>query len=118
MFAAHHGLSNLTAIIDLNGQQALGYTKDVLNLSNMVKRWASFGWDGREVDGHDEVVLREALNDERGAKTPRVIVARTVFGKGVSFMENQLKWHYLPMSEEQYRLAMQELGSTDATRVC
>ena len=109
MFAAHHRLSNLTAIIDLNGQQALGYTKNVLALPDMPDRWNSFGWNAREVDGHDGAALHEALVDDKsGSSMPRVIVARTIFGKGVSFMENQIKWHYLPMSDEQYRVAMKE----------
>ena len=111
MFAAHHRLSNLTAIIDLNGQQALGYTKNVLALPDMPGRWSSFGWDAREVDGHDGAALHEALVDDKSnSSMPRVIVARTIFGKGVSFMENQIKWHYLPMSDEQYTLAMKEQG--------
>src|SRR6185295_13178204 len=109
MFAAHHRLSNLTAIIDLNGQQALGYTKNVLALPDMPGRWCSFGWDTREVDGHDSAALHQALvDDRRNSSMPRVIVARTIFGKGVSFMENQIKWHYLPISDEQYTLAMKE----------
>jgi transketolase len=106
MFAAHHRLSNLTVIVDLNGQQALGYTKDVLALSDMVNRWSAFGWDAREVDGHDHIALQQALMRE--SSRPRAIVARTIFGKGVSFMENQLQWHYFPMSDEQYRIAMKE----------
>ena len=60
MFAGHHGLSNLTAVIDLNGQQALGYTKDVLNLDDMREQWTAFGWDAREIDGHDMAALQEA----------------------------------------------------------
>lgn len=106
MFGAHHRLSNLTAIIDLNGQQALGYTKNVLALPNMTARWQSFGWDTREVDGHDHAALQEALMRESSA--PRVVIARTTFGKGVSFMENQLQWHYLPMSDEEYCRAMKQ----------
>jgi transketolase len=110
MFAAHHRLSNLTAIIDLNGQQALGYTKEVLDLFGMTERWRSFGWDAREVDGHDIAALRDALGEgERPSSAPRVVVARTVFGKGVSFMEGHIKWHYLPMSDEEYEQAMREV---------
>ena len=108
MFAAHHCLSNLIVIIDLNGQQALGYTKDVLALPDMLNRWTSFGWDASEVDGHDHSALHEAMLRE--SSLPRVIIARTIFGKGVSFMENQIKWHYLPMSDEEYRVAMKEQG--------
>jgi transketolase len=110
MFAAHHRLSNLTAIVDLNGQQALGYTKDVLDLHQMTERWRSFGWDAREVDGHNVDALLQALAGPSSQPNgPRVLVARTVFGKGVSFMESQIKWHYLPMSDEHYEQALREV---------
>jgi transketolase len=110
MFAAHHGLSNLTVVIDLNGQQALGYTDEVLSLSPMNERWRAFGWDALEVDGHDEAALAEALSDNRNDK-PRVVIAKTTFGKGVSYMEGLIKWHYTPMSEGEYRQALAEIGA-------
>ncbi len=109
MFAAHHRLSNLTAIIDLNGQQAFGYTKDVMDLSDMAGRWRAFGWDAVEVDGHDAVALRSVL-ERSGGDAPRAIIARTIFGKGVSFMEGQIKWHYLPMTDQEYEQALAEVG--------
>jgi transketolase len=109
MFAAQHRLTSLTAIIDLNGQQALGYTKNVLDLSGMAERWNSFGWAVNEVDGHDAEALRDALIRNGAEQRPKVVVARTVFGKGVSFMESQIKWHYLPMSDEEYQQAMREV---------
>lgn len=111
MFSAHHKLSNLTAIIDLNGQQAFGYTRDVLDLSNMADRWRAFGWDVREVDGHDRTQLRDVLtglNYQDGP--PHVLVARTTFGKGVSFMQSKIRWHYMPMSDDEYRDALREVG--------
>ena len=112
MFAAHHHLSNLVAVVDLNGQQALGYTKDVLDLSPMVDRWRAFGWDAHEVDGHDPVSLADTI---RGLDTesgpPHVLVAHTMFGKGVSFMESSIEWHYLPMTEEQFERAMKEVAA-------
>ncbi len=116
MFAAHHRLGNLTAIVDLNGQQALGYTRDVLDLPSMAKRWRAFGWQTRQVDGHDQAALREALRsaDPDGGEPgnrPRVVIARTVFGKGVSYMENKIKWHYWPMSDDEYRQALEEIGT-------
>lgn len=113
MFAAHHGLSNLTAIIDLNGQQALDYTDQVLSLPHMAERWRAFGWNALESDGHDTGVLSETLNGFRtgGDSRPHALIARTVFGKGVSFMESQIKWHYLPMSDQQYEQARQEIGA-------
>jgi transketolase len=110
MFAAHHRLARLVAIVDVNGQQALGYTRDVLDLSPMSERWRAFGWDVHEVDGHDPVALSETIRGlDYEADTPHVLVARTVFGKGVSFMESVIEWHYLPMTEGQFERAMNEV---------
>jgi transketolase len=109
MFAAQHGLSNLTAIVDVNGQQAFGYTRDVMNLSPMNDRWTAFGWEVLEVDGHDVDALVRTLSAQPDSKRPRVVLARTVFGKGVSYMESQLKWHYSPLSEEQFQTALREI---------
>jgi transketolase len=108
MFAAHHRLDNLTAFVDVNGQQALGYTRDVLSTAPLLERFASFDWDAVEVDGHDRTAMLDAATAPRDGR-PRVLLCRTVFGKGVSFMEGQIKWHYLPMSDEQYRQATAEL---------
>lgn len=109
MFAAHHRLGNLTAIIDLNGQQALGYTKDVCNIPNMAERWRAFGWDADEIDGHDVEAMAERMA-QHGGERPQMLVARTTFGKGVSFMQNQVKWHYLPMTDGEYQQALTEVG--------
>jgi transketolase len=111
MFAAHHRLSRLTAIIDVNGQQAYGYTRDVLDLSPLAEKWRAFGWAVDEVDGHDVTALSAAL-DRPGNEAPRVVMARTTFGKGVSFMEGQLAWHYLPVNDDQYASAIAELEGT------
>jgi transketolase len=110
MFAAHQKLANLIAIVDLNGQQALGYTREVMSLDPLVDRWRAFGWDAHEVDGHDVAGLQKRiaeLNTAGGA--PHVLIARTTFGKGVSYMESQIKWHYWPMSDAEYRQALQEV---------
>ena len=112
MFGAHHRLSGLVAVVDLNGQQAFGYTDDVLSLSPMAERWRAFRWRVLEVDGHDIDALRAALAD-RKTDLPTVILARTVFGRGVSFMERQIKWHYLPMSAGEYEQAMREIGALE-----
>ena len=110
MFAAHHRLANLVAIVDVNGQQALGYTEQVLNLSPLADRWRAFGWDVHEVDGHDVAELAQTLSGlDTASGPPHVLVARTVFGKGVSFMERQIKWHYWPMSDEEHRQALGEV---------
>jgi transketolase len=115
MFAAHHGLSNLVVILDLNGQQAMGYTKDVLDLNALAERWRAFGWDAHELDGHDTHALAQtigALDFTTGA--PHMLIAHTTFGKGVSFMQSVIDWHYLPMTDGQYQQALSELQAVAA----
>lgn len=110
IFAAHHKISNLYVIIDLNGQQALGYTQDVLDTSPLGKKWESFGWQVKYVDGHSrEEIINAIQSCEDELTRPHVLIAHTVFGKGVSFMENKIKWHYWPMSTEEYELALQNV---------
>jgi len=111
MFAAHHRLNNLIAIVDYNEQQALGYTKDVLNLSPLACRWKSFGWNVREVNGHDIEQIVGAIYSFRTNNdcSPCVLIAHTICGKGVSYMERQIKWHYWPMSDEEYNIALIEI---------
>jgi transketolase len=112
MFAAHHRLANLVAIVDKNGQQALGYTDDVLSLSGFDARWRAFGWDVHTVDGHDPAAIAAVVAGfDRDAGPPHLLVAETVFGKGVSYMEGQIKWHYLPMSDEEYQRACAEVSA-------
>jgi transketolase len=108
MFAAHHGLGNLVAVVDANGQQALGLTEDVLDLEPLGERFGAFGWDAVEVEGHDVEALATAL--EAGGDRPRAVIARTTFGKGVSYMEGLVKWHYWPMSDADYEQARAEVG--------
>jgi len=109
MFAAHHRIGNLVAIVDRNGQQALGYTRDVLDLEPLADRWAAFGWDAIDVDGHDADALVGQLLAEGRDGRPRVLVARTTLGKGASFMEGRVEWHYWPLSDDQYATALAEL---------
>ncbi len=112
MFAAHHRLANLVAIVDDNGQQALGSTKDILDLGHLADRWRAFGWDACDVDGNDIGALATALAGPCPSERPRVIVAKTVFGKGVSFMEGQVRWHYMPMSDAEHVQALKEVNQT------
>ena len=113
MFAAHHQLSNLIALVDLNGQQAFGYTDEVLKLSPMAARWQAFGWQVHEVDGHDEAEIAETIAGISAASgPPHVLLAHTTFGKGVSYMEKQIKWHYWPMSDQEYQQALNDIGVT------
>ena len=110
MFASHHGLSNLVAICDANGQQALGFTDQVLTLEPLPEKWCAFGWDVHEVDGHDVQEITETVERlDVGSGPPHVLIARTTFGKGVSFMESRIKWHYWPMSDEEYAQALAEI---------
>lgn len=112
MLAAHHRLANLIAIIDLNSQQAFGYTDEVLNLSPMREKWDAFGWNVHEVDGHNVAEIAETIqNLNTMSDSPHVLIARTTFGKGVSYMENRIKWHYMPMSDAEYQQAVEEVES-------
>jgi transketolase len=126
MFAAHHRLENLTLIVDWNGQQAFGRTCDVLDCANLPERWRAFGWQTSEVNGHSIPGLVEALRPEplSVAGRPHIVFARTRFGKGVSYLEKGLpitqthlpvqaiNWHYLPMSDLEYEIALGELESS------
>ena len=108
--AAHYKLDNLCAIVDKNGLQITAGTADVMNTDPLDEKWKAFGWSVREVDGNDVAALKEvfaALPFEKGK--PSVIIAKTVKGKGVSFMENQLKWHHGVPTAEQYEQAQEEL---------
>jgi len=108
LFAGHHRLNGLTALIDCNGIQSFGRISEVLDLEPFADKWRSFGWDAREVDGHDHDALRAVLSDPPG-DAPRVLLCRTIKGKGVRFMEDQLTWHYKSPNREQLTEALAEL---------
>ncbi|MDQ3820061.1 MAG: transketolase [Acidobacteriota bacterium] len=111
LFAPHHGLDNLTAIVDYNKIQSFGSVRDVLGLEPMADKWRAFGWAVREIDGHDYEQIVDALTHvPMEAGKPTVLIAHTIKGKGVSFMENQLAWHYKSPNDEQLRRALVELG--------
>ena len=108
MFAPHHKLSNLTAVIDYNKIQSFGATNEVINQEPIFDKWKSFGWKVLEIDGHDHHALLDAFNSPH-ENLPKMIIAHTVKGKGVSFMENSLDWHYKSPNDEQLKLALKEL---------
>ena len=112
LFAGHHRLDNLTVIIDANGLQGFGRTKDVLDLEPLADKWRAFRFRCEEVDGHDFSSLHEALQRAPDG-CPTCVLARTVKGKGVRLMENKLEWHYLPMNEQQYQGALADLAEED-----
>jgi transketolase len=109
LFAGHHQLANLTVIVDYNRIQSMGATDEVLRLDPLGDKWGSFGWEVIEVDGHSVSALHDALTAPAKTK-PRCVVANTVKGKGVSFMEHQLLWHYRTPQGEEYTKALAELG--------
>ena len=109
MAGAHYKLDNLTVLLDHNGLQIDGTNDQVMSIGDIVAKYAAFGWETIEVDGHDVEAIAEACKRERCGK-PRFICCNTVKGKGVSFMENQVGWHGKPINEEQYKAAKAELG--------
>ncbi len=113
LFAGHNRLSNLTAIVDYNKIQSFGTVKDVLDLDPLAAKWESFHWDTIEIDGHDVAQLQTTLSRVplEGDK-PTVIIAHTTKGKGVSFMEDRLEWHYKSPNPAQLEQALKELGYT------
>jgi transketolase len=98
--AAHFGLSNLVAIVDKNGLQYDGPTREILNMDGMAEKWESFGWQTRVVDGHNLSELLEALDRFEGK--PTVVIANTVKGKGISFMEHNPAWHHNRLTQAQF----------------
>ena len=110
MFAAHHHLDNLCLIIDKNQMQALGDTEDVLCLDPLPDKLKTFGWNVIVIDGHDIHEIRSALDDfKQCIDKPTVIVANTIKGKGVSFMEHNLKFHYSAPKDDELKQALEEL---------
>lgn len=111
IFACHHKLSNLTIAIDQNGLQGFGSTTDVASMGHLKDRLETFGACVLESNGHDYDSLVSAF-DTQSPDTPRVIVLQTIKGKGVSFMEGKMEWHYLPLSDAQYKTALREIGKS------
>lgn len=110
LFAPHHRLDNLVAIVDYNKIQSLGAVSDVLSLDPLADKFRSFGWAVREVDGHDHRLIREALNSVPWQPgRPSALIAHTVKGKGVDFMEGNLQWHYSSPKGEQVESALRQL---------
>lgn len=108
LFAGHHKLSNLTVIVDYNKIQSFGHTKDVLDLEPLADKWRACGWEVCELDGHDHAALHAKLT-QSSAQKPNVVIAHTIKGKGVSFMEGTLEWHYKSPSPEQLVKAIAEI---------
>lgn len=111
MFASHYKLDNLTVILDRNRLQIDGTTEQIMSIEPLRDKWVAFGWNVIEINGHDMIQILEAL--DRAAKVkekPTIIVAHTIKGKGVSFMENQLEYHGRALTEEELANALEELS--------
>jgi transketolase len=111
LFAAHRKLDNLVVLIDANGFQAMGTTDEVMALGSLREKFAAFGFEALDVDGHDEAALDAAISALKASQDgrPKCIVAKTIKGKGVSFMENQNLWHYTRLNQDTFDRAMAEL---------
>ena len=109
LFAAHHRLDNLIVVIDYNKLQSLGRVSETINLEPLGAKWRAFGWHAVRLDGHNHDALRGAV-DKCASDRPTCIVADTVKGRGVSFMENEVLWHYRAPRGDEYVAAMRELG--------
>lgn len=112
MFAAHYQLDNLVAVVDNNGLQIDGRIKDVMSPYPIDEKFRSFGWHVITIDGHDFYQIEKAFNEaENVSGQPTVIIQKSIKGKGVSFMEDQVSWHGTAPNEEQYNQAMTELSA-------
>lgn len=111
MLANQHKLNNLVVIIDNNGFQAMGETKEVIDLEPLLEKWKAFGWNVAEINGHNYIEIEKALNGDfaLNKEKPTVIIAKTLKGAGVTFFENKLEWHYKNVDLENYQKALNEL---------
>jgi len=111
LIAFHHKLDNLSVIVDANEFQAMGKVKEILNVEPLKDKWEAFGWEVREINGHNFEEIEKALTSPPLQKEkPTVIIAKTIKGKGVSFMEGINLYHYKAPSDEEYRRALKELN--------
>ncbi len=111
--AAHYDLDNLTAIIDHNTLQITGHTRDVMSNEPLDEKWRAFGWAVKVVNGHDYAALTEALSQPAETGKPTCVIANTIKGKGVSFMENVAKWHHGVPSKAELKQALAELDAAE-----
>lgn len=110
LFSSQYDLTNLIVIVDYNKMQGLGYCNDVISLNSLYDKWKSFGWNVMEIDGHNHEQLKVSLNiNPLESFKPTVIIANTIKGKGVSFMEDNIMWHYKSPQGEDYESSLKEL---------
>ena len=112
LFAAHHKLDNLIVIIDRNNLQSIKNTEDTLAIEPLKDKWISFGWATEEVDGHNIKKLTEVMDKNITLDKPKCIIANTIKGKGVTFMENNNLWHYRSPQGQEFNDALSELNKS------
>ncbi len=111
MFASHYRLGNLTALLDYNNVQLMGYVPEIMEVAPVKEKWASFGWNTIETDGHNHLQIINAVSEAKKIKDkPSIIIANTVKGKGVAFMENTCEWHGKAPGKDEYDSAIREIG--------
>lgn len=109
MSASHYNLTNLIAIVDRNSMQNDGDSEEIMRFNSIESAWSGFGWDVKSIDGHDFSQLSESFEIDKTLEKPRVIIANTIKGKGISFMENVASWHHGSLTQKTYDQAIQEL---------
>jgi transketolase len=110
LFASHHNLANLVVLIDRNNLQSLKSTEQTLRLEPLDEKWNSFGWDVSVIDGHNHnEIFNEIKSETSSIKQPKLVICNTIKGKGVSFMENNIEWHYKYPSGSEYKEALKEI---------
>lgn len=117
MFAAHYGLNNLCVFVDFNGLQIDGPVTEVMNPTPLDEKFKAFGWNVLVIDGHDFDQIAQAVANAKSSTKPTAVICKTVKGKGVSFMENSVKWHGSAPNQEQYEQGMKELQNAQAALV-
>lgn len=116
MLASHHHLNNLCAIVDANGLQAMGPTDEIISMKSLSEKFRSFGFETLEVDGHCETEIRQGFDKflQKNTNCPTAIIAKTVKGKGIAFMENNNVWHYTRLDTQTYKSGSDMLTGREA----
>ena len=114
MCAAHHKLDNIIAFVDSNKLQITGTVEEIMNINQLQEKWESFGWHVQTINGHSFPEIMKAIQiSKENKESPSIIIAETIKGKGVSFMENELIWHRHDISDEQYKQAIKEINASE-----
>jgi len=109
LFVHHNKLDNLTVVVDYNKMQSLDFCENTLSLAPLDKKFEDFGYNVLSVDGHNHEALKMAFNKKFENEKPKMVLANTIKGKGISFMENNILWHYRSPQGEEYEAAVKEL---------